>query len=708
MTNRQLISEHRFTEGAVLSLAQLDPRRANSFDDGSRNQLLLGLGEARPWKGLLTKGASTGGRQMFQIGNTWGSLRDVGGTQGSGSFFEDIGKSRWFIGAGKPNVAGTDMGAGIAASTNLQVSIAVAGVYSSANTFTAGLPQPSAPDVGIVENPGAGFTGKVENPISFKIARLRLSTGARSIASRTSAVISPSKKSIRITFPLAATGQTDWRAFATQQGFGGVGLHYALPYAPGGVNPVLDIPESVVAASTVDGIARTLEFDFVDGDLFPEIAYVDDYASPAGTHAVRLENVMCVGGCYGDSSSAVTSTNPGTVWAISLPNFYESYKPRYQVYGPERPIAVMSRPSDSYAYVGCRNCVMALQYVGLRDGPAVAAVMIWPDIGIAKPHNWTQVQGLLYAYVAKGGPVRMLADGSPDYSFAAAVRKAMANWDPDDTIVGWHPDTLSVVWMNGRQGWSFSLQNQKWSPVCYFEDAGVTSGVALSCVNSAGELVITVNDAGAHTAYSWDKGATSMPITTVTPFMKPMVDPVPRSVRIRELMASFETDLKNTNSPVVFGVHRNQRQRYCRDVAITNGSNVVTSASSTFDADHVTEGDMVCVFGAGVGAGGKNYLLGRISAQGGTTLTIVDPTTGAALNAQTNASGLYALIGNQLLAYAVPRIGSQDTPFLDDFMVLDAQNYSISCNILTSATAGQVELLDVVGNPHRTRFAKIT
>lgn len=705
MTQRQLLSEHEFTQGAILSLPLLDARLSDSLAAGSRNQLLLGLGDARPWRGLQTKGANTGSRQMFRVGKTWGGLKDIGLTQGSGSFFEDVGKSRWTIGAGQPNVEGIDM-TGITASTTLKVSIAVAGAYSAGNTYAAGLPQPSTPDVGIVEVPGPGLTGTIDNPISIKIARLRLTTGARSVASRTSAVLSPANKTIRVTFPLPATGQTDWRVFSTQQGFGGVGLHYALPYLIGGV-PTLDIPESVVAAGVVDGVARSLEFDFKDGDLVPEIAYIDDYAPPAGTHAVRLENVMVVLGCFGDSSSAVSADNPGTVGAVSLPNFYESYKPRYQVYFPEQVLSVMARPSDRYAYVLHRNCVTALQYVGLQDGPAVAVMMVWPDVGIAKPHNATQVQGLLYAFVAKSGPVRMLANGEPDYSFAAPVRRAMANWDTDNTIVSWHPDTMSVVWMNGREGYSWSLQNQKWSPACSFADAGV-AGTALSCVNSQGQLIVTVNNGGAQTAYAWDAGAATMPITSMTPWTRHVLDRVPHSVRVREMQIAFEADRVNANDPLIVSVARNQRQAFFRDGAVTIGSNIISSPSSVFDSARVADGDMVCVFGAGIGAGGKNYLLGRISAQGATTLTIVDPTSGAALNSAINATGLYVLLANQIVAYPIGRLGAQHTPFLTEFRVLDAQSYSVGVNMMTNCTEAQIENVLVVGNTHRGRWAKTT
>src|ERR1051325_2762580 len=276
MPLKQQLSLSTFING-FNSTVMLDSRgEANWYAPGSRNQLLLGP-ETRPWRGLDFQGQ--GARKMVIVGSNWGGLRDNGAVEGTGSFFQDIGRSLWFIGSGVPQIAGTDVGAGIVASTTLKVSIAVNGVYDITTTYDAGLPQPSTPDVGIIGTPGVGFIGEINNAVSFKIARLRLTTGARSIASPTSAVVVPVNQTVRVTFPLPADGQTDWALFSTQQGFGGVGLHYRTPY-----NDALDIPESVVAAGVVDGVARSLEIDFVDGDLVPEVAYIDDYPPPAGTH----------------------------------------------------------------------------------------------------------------------------------------------------------------------------------------------------------------------------------------------------------------------------------------------------------------------------------------------------------------------------------------------------------------------------------------
>lgn len=668
------ISEHTF-DGQFVAAAGLRAREHN-YAPGSRNQLILGDDEGtRPWKGFQSKGASTGSRKMCQVGATWGGLKDNGGTQGAGSFFEDIGRSRWFIGAGIPHVAGSDLYVGALASTTLKVAIAVGGVYDSAHTYSAGLPQPSAPDVAVASSPGVGLTGFIDGPVSFKIARLRLTTGARSVASSTSAVVVPAQKTVRVTFPAASTGQDYWRVFVTQQGFGGVGLHYAVP-----VNGALDISEAAVNASSVDGIGRSIEIDFKDGDLVAELAYIDDYAPPAGTHAVRLANVMGVLGCYGDSSASVSSTSTGTCGAISIPNFYESYKPRNLVYFPEPVVDVLGRPTDDYAFVLHKNSVTTLQYVGLRDGPACVVNMAWSDVGIAYPHNACQAFGRLFAFVARGGLVRMLDDGRVDYEWGAAVRGFTKDWTPQNTVIGFHPDTLSVVAMNGAKAVSFSLQTGKWSTECRFADAGV-SGSALACATSQGELVVSVNNGGAHTAYSWDTGASTMPVTSFTNWKK-----TSRAVNLSEVLAAFECD--RTNDPVFISAHRNLRKTYAEDGVVTNGSNVCTSASFGFDAAH--SGDMAVVFGSNVGGAGVNYLLARLTYTSPTTCAMTNPVTGLALNAQAVASACYVIVGYKITSLTLTRPGQQHTPPMQEFYVPDCQSHCFGVNMVTAAGAAQV------------------
>ena len=295
-----------------------------------------------------------------------------------GNFFEDIGRSRWGIGAGQPAIEGTDVADFVLASI-LQVSVASGGTYSL--PVQAGLNQPSAPSVGIV----AGSIGDITNPISCKIERRRPSTGARSVASPTSAVITPQSNRVRVSFPLASTGQTHWRVYFTFQGFGGVGIHYLCNYAG-----VSDIPESLVSGGTVDGITRSLEFNFKDGDLIPIEASYDDYAPPAATGAIRLGNVLHLVGCNVDATSQPSGANQGTTIAVSKINNYESYIPTHLLYLPEQATDVLARPIDDFGYIACENSIHAIQFVGYRgeELPPSTITTVLSDIGIQYAHNW--------------------------------------------------------------------------------------------------------------------------------------------------------------------------------------------------------------------------------------------------------------------------------------------------------------------------------
>lgn len=686
MAERRPLFSWDFREGFIAAANFLSDS-LNALVEGSRNLLLLGAmavqgqlipSSQRPWKGLQSKGVGTGSRKACVVGKTWGGIKDVGGTLGSGSLFEDFGRMLVMIGAGQPSIQGVDI-TGVTLSTSLKLAVAVAGVYDAAHTYTAGLGQPSSPDVGIVSSPGAGFTGLVDGPISIKIARFRSVTGGRSRASTTSAVITPSKQSFFITFPAAASGQDYWHVFVTQQGFGGVGLHFQLA-RDSGSGLSYDIPESVVAAASLGGVSRTLEFEFKDGDLAGgQLAYTDDFAPPAGTHAVRVGLSMVVGGAYADSSSAASSTSTGTAGAVSLPNFWESYRPRDLVYFPEQLVDFLGREADDYSYAIHRNSVTTLQYVGLRDGPAVAAGVAWPDVGFQYPHNVCQFFGRLAGMVAAGSLVMMDGDGQPDFSWGAEIRDFIKDWTPQDTKVGFHPDNLSLVVMNGGVGLNYSLENRRWSAPEYFADAGV-SGSALSCVTSQGELVVSVNNAGSHTAYKWDAGASSMPVTAVTSWKEST-----RPATLHELSAVIDTD--SFASPLIVGAHANMRKTYARDFAVTNASNVLTSAGFGFDSEHT--GDVVCVFGANVGGAGVNYLVARLTYASPTTCTMTDPATGAALNAQATASGLYGLVAHDMAAFALTRTGPQHTGPLTEFLVREALSCAVSLNLVTGASRGQ-------------------
>jgi hypothetical protein len=677
--NRQPFPEISFNNGFNTGLQPLDNRLSGTSALGSSNNLLVGQGISRPFGGYNSKGAGTGSRIMTQIGKDYGGIKDIGGTQGAGNAFEDIGRSIWGIGAGQVHRAGTNV-AGMVLSSLLQVSLAVSGVYSAGTTYQAGLPQPSAPDVGIAATLGNGYTGVTSGAISVKIARLRLSTGGRSRASNTSAVIVPSRKSFRVTFPAASTGQDNWAVFVTQQGFGGVGVHFRLAY-----NGSLDIPESVVAAGTVDGIARSLEFDFQDGDLVAEQAYIDDYPPPAGTHAVRLENVMNVLGCYADSVSSPSSTNPGTCIAVSLPNFYESYKPRHLLYLPEQVVSVLSRPTDSYAWVGCRNSILTLQYVGLTDAPACSITTAFPNIGIAYPHNWTQFYGRICLFTSKGSLFILDEQGNLDAEFAAPVKNFIKSWQPVDTIVGFDPETNSVILANGGVSWAYCLDNNLWSDPVYAKDFGV-AGTFLSCTTSDGKLIVSFNNSGTHTAYDYNAGASQSPISKISAQQGGIA-----AKNIYELLVSLHAT--KTSHPVAVALQRNLRPISARG-SVSNASNTFTADAATFDSSIVN--DKVFIYGENIGGAGVHYLSGKIGGYVSPTQVNITDLNGSALPAQATAANAFMLIGKYVKTVTLTRTGEQHLANLFP-MLRDARSYQVGLWMMTDAVSGQFYSLTPIG-----------
>lgn len=134
-------------------------------------------------------------------------------------------------------------------------------------------------------------------------------------------------------------------------------------------------------------------------------------------------------------------------------------------------------------------------------------------------------------------------------------------------------------------------------------------GAAISCINAKGRLFVTLasDDFTSQVAFAWHEGAERMPITSMTNWKSSR-----RALTLQELGMAFETDNADPLNPLIVSVHRNLRKNYIRDARVTAGSNRIDSLTAGFDADHI--GDMVVVFGEGIGGPGINYILGRIEA----------------------------------------------------------------------------------------------
>lgn len=483
---------------------------------------------------------------------------------------------------------------GIPASTIMQVAYNLVNNYFYSYVYDAGLNVPDTPVVAVSTAPSGSYTGLLNGAFNYKIAGIRDTSNigtdlttptapVKSIASAASAVVVPQNNTVQITFPTAETGQTHWAVFSTQTGFGGTGDFFRCPYRTSdnaGATLIWGISETTVAGAP----GRTLEFDYRDGDLLPELAWIQDYAPPAGTNCVRLENVMVVLGAY-----------DGSVASVSLPNFYESHNPFHLLYFPEAITAVLHRQVDNYAFVACRNSIHAVQYVGYRGTtlPSATVTTLNPEVGIAYSHNWALGGGQIACFVEGSGIAVMAADGSLNFEFGKEVHRLTKNWLAVDTVASFNPATRSFVFGNGDVSVSYSLQAGGWSCPVYTSDMGVT-GTWASGINAQGELVATLNNSGAQTAYSYDLGSTvRVPTVSITNWEGKDTG---RGKSIYEVQFDCESGT-NVETPVV-GVHQNLVKPYIRGCSVS-GSTLTVPAWPT--AADVVSKSWAMLAGTGVG-----------------------------------------------------------------------------------------------------------
>jgi hypothetical protein len=461
---------------------------------GSTNLLYQGLGHLESFKGLTITNPVTGGRILLNFSTGYVSLNDYdpggGNIQGAGSIFISYGKSLWFVGAGKVYWNGADLTC--TASSTLSFRKLASGVYTG-TSYSAGEAQPSAPTVAArTSSFGAGITGLLNGTYSVCITRIRSSSGAESIRSTPSAVVSVVNGSMRITFPaLDSNGQDKWGLYVTLAGFGLTGPYLLLQ----------EVADS--SLTTVDGIGRSIELEWADGTPLEILAPIDNYQPPVCTHATQLEDVTCAIGAYGDSVSGVTSTAPGNAIAPSLPGFPEAYPPDQLLFLPQSPVHVLQRPADRVAWILMSNSIAALSYTG--GTPAVSLEIVWENIGCSAPHNACLVDGRLYAF-AGGKLVRMGIGGEPEETWSDAIMREVRGFTAANVVLGYDPTLKILAVCHGSTIYPFHTSSEKWgAPITI---SGV-SGTIQSAVTVNNRLLITVNNAGTFNLYQFHVGSGS-------------------------------------------------------------------------------------------------------------------------------------------------------------------------------------------------------
>jgi hypothetical protein len=479
---------------------------------GSKNMIVTGSGKMQAFKGLSQIVGVSGSR-------TFGNTPDGGyaglGTalvNGIGSIVGLVARAFAFIGSGQLFINGIDRA--VAASTALQILLFRSGSYTGAGTgpLVAGLDPPSAPTAAVTPNASTLMNGKYSVVAWF----VRSATGGRSRKSTASAVFTNSGFKTRVTISGAdlayasAHGVDRIGVGVPQAGFGATGPHYELQEI------------AISALTTVDGVANSYEFDWSDAMLVGQpLAPVDDYPPPAGAFAVGLEDSVAVIGCLGDSVSGVTTTNPGTAIAISLPVFIESFPPDYLLYLPEAPTAVLSRPTEGYAFIGCANSLHALSYTGAQ--PPMALKGVWANVGVAHSGAmWLGEGGRLYVFTSKRTLVRLDGDGDPDSGWAKEVADDVASWDPSQTFGGYDSENQQIVIGNGTTLLCYNPHLGRWgSPIDLLL---ILPPLAQLCgmVTVKGALMIAYITSGINvTLYHFNSGSGSLAAVVTREFLSP-------------------------------------------------------------------------------------------------------------------------------------------------------------------------------------------
>lgn len=474
---------------------------------GSANVLWTGSGRPEVFKGL-TLFAGTAGIQLFQASNGYASLGLKSVSAGVGSVFSYIARSLWYIGAGRVLFNGAALTGNPDASTTLKFRLFDSGAYNG-TTYSAGLAAPAAPVIAV------GAAGvKLNGSYSVRLSALRSTTGCESNASQSSAAVTFANQKCRITFPAAVgNGHDKWGVYVTPTDFGTKGPHYLLPPSLTGESPIGFVKESTVVASALGGAgSRNLDFDWYDGDLVgQDLAPIQNFVPPVGTHAFVLEGCIGVVNCYGDITAGVSTGTPGSMIAVSRAGFPEAFPIDidHLLALPEPATLVLPRAASGVVYIAGKNSLSAVRYTGQSSKAPLALSTLWPDAGFATYTNACLADGQLYGYTGIRGPVRIDGDGNPDYGFASDISRQFDGVAATAICVGYDPSSTMVVYGYTSGGVSRLICYNKaygiWSAPINFEDlVDVPAGSPATIkemITTANQLYIVLDTGGSEYAF---------------------------------------------------------------------------------------------------------------------------------------------------------------------------------------------------------------
>jgi hypothetical protein len=472
---------------------RLAPGSENIVWRGGRLEAFNGLGDSLS--------PLVGARYLTNVSDSYGGLGSFANSTVKGSVLKIL-NGLFAIGNGAVYYAGSSLS--FNATSTLQIKLLVSGAWSM-TTYQAGLPQASPPTLAIRDSIGAGFTGRNKaGSYSAKAFLIRDATGAKGLASEMSNIVviedataTGNGKTLRITFPpIGSSGADYWGLAVTARNFGSTGSHF--------VN--FKIAES--ALTTIDGVPRSYEIEWTDGDLAgKDLAPIASYPPPAGMFCGVLGDCLFVDGCVGDTVTGVSAGSPGSTIAISLPLFVEEFPPDWRLYPPEAPTALI-RGGDDYYYRFGKNSMGVVSYVG--GSPPLYFQQLWSNVGISYPHNAVVgAGGMLFAKTGKRGLVRLGAGAQPDSTWSDNVASIIKDWSDAETVLGWDEDSQTVCAMNNETILPFHMNNGWGAPL---DVSDKTNGRIVSAVTHEGQMyVAALNTAGSSIdLFKYDDGTGSL------------------------------------------------------------------------------------------------------------------------------------------------------------------------------------------------------
>jgi hypothetical protein len=458
--------------------------RPNSLGNGSKNLLLVGSGKLVAHQGIAVVNAVTGARSLFQIPDGGYAGLGDGSHVGTGSIFGLIARAIAFIGA-TSNLTINGSSRAVNASTALQILLYKSGSYSGAGTgpYTAGIARMLAPVVAVTPNASTVNSGTTSAVTWF----VRSATGGRGRKSSPSAVLIVDGFKVRVTInasDLTAASSNGYDRIGigvTKWGFGATGPHYEF------------IEIAISSLTTVDTVANSYEIEWSAAQL-DNLAPLDDFPPPAAVFGAALEDVICVIGAYGDVTSGVSATSPGTAIAISLPVFIESFPPDNLLFLPGASIGVLPNPSGGFAFAAGLNYLCALTYTG--GSPALSLQTLWASIGIAHQNAMFLGEGgRLYVFTnGKRGVARIGEQGEPDTAFASDISDYVSGWNPANVVGGRDNDYQLNVFCHAREAICFNSQLERWCAPLDFSNQLTANEVICAAVTINGALYLASRD----------------------------------------------------------------------------------------------------------------------------------------------------------------------------------------------------------------------